>query len=130
MSRIFSDFIVDLDDAEIPDISKEGLASENDIARLTGWYSTLDAKAMEMAEFVAAYRIAEIDDEDYFRRTAGALAYVRIAIRWVERRILELGETPPYSPLDPRSRQLRILNEKIEKMAKRLNQLEQEPASC
>lgn len=105
------------------DISKEIVDATDDVECLHDWHQTLIDKDTEISEFLQAYRLAQIDDEDYFRRTAGKLAYIRIASRWIERRLLSLGETVNYPPTDPRSRQLRILEEKIRKLNARVEEL-------
>ena len=108
------------------DLSHDDVQSETDVAQLKADYLQLDQEGLEMVSFIEAYRLAEIDDEPWFRRIGGKLAYNKIAQRWIERRILELGETPPYQMSDPRARALRVLNEKVEKMAARIKELEKE----
>lgn len=104
------------DDIDGLDLSKPIVAATSDIEVLLGWYAMLSDKQLEISEFIAAYRHAEIDDESYFKRTGGMLGFVSIALRWVEHRLLELDVTPPYRRTDPRSRQLRILNEAVNRM--------------
>lgn len=123
-----SDLYVDIEgaaDIRDLDLSKPIVDATTDLDTLHGWYDTLVNKSTEIAEFLQAYRLAEIDDEDYFRRTAGKLAYVRIALKWVERRILSLGAMVNYPPNDPRQKQLTILEEKLKKMTAKVAALEQ-----
>jgi hypothetical protein len=111
------------------DIRKEEVAVSTDLPWLRQAYRQLSDSNLEVAEFLTAFRHAEIDDEAWFRRAAGRYAFGRIASRWIERRILMLGEVPDYPPMDPRSRQLRILNEKVEKLTRELEQVAARPVA-
>ena len=102
---------------EYVEIGMEDVA-EASVATLHKWFKELNQNASDLAEFVAAFRLAQIDDEKYYRRTAGKIAYLKIAAKWIERRLLELGEKPRYSPTDPRCREIRILQDKLEKLNK------------
>lgn len=105
-------------------VSIEEIRACSDIDVLCGWFVAADERDLEQRAFLDAWRAAGIVDDDYYRRNAGALAYCAISKRHLERRILTLGGSPPYSPADPRARQLRILSDKVEKLQKRLNELE------
>lgn len=105
-------------------IDRQVVAASCDVPQLTAWFIALNDQASHTGEFLRAYREAEVNDEDYFERTAGKLAFLRIACRWVEHRLIELGAYVPYSPADPRAKQLRILLEKVEKLTARLAKLE------
>ena len=109
---------------EFVTIRRADIEAETDTETLIQLFQRLDEEALTLSEFLRAYREAEVDDEDYFERTAGKLAYIRIGTRWVERRILALGEVPPYPPNDPPARQLRLLSEAQEKLKLRVAQLE------
>lgn len=106
------------------DLSHEDVLKETDTDQLKADYLQLDQERLEIQSFIDAYRLAQIDDEPWFKRAAGKLAYMSMASRWVERRILALGETPPYQPTDPRARELRILQEKLGKLNRRVDELE------
>lgn len=105
-------------------VSIDEIRACSDLEVLCGWFMLADERELEQRAFLDAWRAAGIDDDDYYHRNAGALAYCAISKRHLERRILALGGMPPYSPADPRSRQLRILSDKLEKLQKRLNELE------
>jgi hypothetical protein len=109
-----------------PMASREEIDACNDLEALSEWFVDCDRRELDISNHLYACRQAEIDDENWFRRSAGALAYSRIAKVWIERRILTLGGVPPYFPTDPRSRQLRILNETVEKLKRRVELLEKE----
>lgn len=97
-------------------VTRDEIESCSDLETLSDWFRGHDERELEMHSFLDAFRAAEVDDEPWFRRTAGALAYAKIGKRWIERRILILGGEPPYQPTDPRARQLRILNGKVAKL--------------
>lgn len=105
-------------------IQREDIEECSDLPKLCEMYDKLQERAVEIKSFLSAFSDAEIDDEAWFRKAGGALAYREIARRWVEKRILLLGGSPPYWPTDPRTRQLRILNEKVERLQNRVRELE------
>jgi hypothetical protein len=108
--------------------AREDVDNCTDVETLAQWFVEHDARELEMRAHLEARRFAEIDDEDWFRRCAGALAYTSIGKRWIERRILTLGGEPPYFPTDPRARALRILNEQVGRLKHRLEELERAAA--
>lgn len=117
---------IDWDEAERFDLSRDDIEAATDLQQLANWFNGLYRRSVEMKAFCEAYRETEIDDERWFRRLAGALAYCKIGMKWVERRILLLGGTPPYCPADPRGRQIHILQEKVAKLQRRVDEIEAE----
>ncbi len=114
MGEIYVEFSSDaLDDI---DLSREIIAAMSDVDTLCHWYRSLTGKIMEMKEFVAAYRFAQVEDDDFYRRTAGKLGYCGVGMKLVEQRILELGGEPPYPLADSRNKQLRLLSEQVKKL--------------
>lgn len=105
-----SDDLVDID------LSREMIAVMADADTLCHWYATLTTKIMEVKEFVSAHRFAGVEDDDWYRRTAGKLGYWGVGLRLVEQRILELGGEPPYPLADPRNKQLREMSLRIKKL--------------
>lgn len=105
-------------------LSKAVVFAEGDTSKLAHWYTVLTDKVLEIEAFIRAYKLADIDDDDWFRRTAGKVAYFEIASRWCEARLIQLGATPPYFPADPRTRQIASLNEKLNKLRTRIGILE------
>jgi hypothetical protein len=103
--------------------SREEIDGCSDLETLSEWFLASDQRELHIRSFLEAMRTAEIDDETWFRRTGGALAYCVIGKRWIERRILILGGEPPYAPTDPRARALRVLNEKVAKLERRVAEL-------
>lgn len=108
--------------------TREEIEACSDVDTLRDWFLDSDRRELDIRSFLDAFRSAEIDDETWFRRTGGALAYCVIGKRWIERRILQLGGEVPYYPTDPRARQLRILTEKLVKLNNRVEELERELA--
>jgi hypothetical protein len=105
---------------------REEIEACSDIATLCDWYLVSDRRELEMRSFLDAFRAAEIDDDAWYRRTGGALAYCAIGKRCIERRILQLGGEVPYFPTDPRARAIRLLNDQVVKLKLRIEQLERE----
>lgn len=124
-----SDIYVELPEFKPLDISKDDVETCADVPTLLDWFERLNESNLQTTEFLHAYRDAQVDDEDWFRRTGGRLAYVRIAARWVERRLLTLGAKVPYPPTDPRTRQLRILDDKICKLKAEIDRLTMKEAA-
>jgi hypothetical protein len=100
----------------------------DDVAVLAAWYVNSDRRELHLKTFIEAWRTADIDDPDWTKRTAGALAFCSIGKKWIERRILTLGGEVPYPPTDPRARQLRILNDRVVELLKRIDELEKAAA--
>lgn len=104
------------EEARGPFLTVATIAACGDLDQLAGWFVELERKAVHIKAFIDAFNDADIDDEDWFRRAAGALAFANIHRRHVERRILLLGATPPYPPTDPRAREMRSLREKVQRL--------------
>jgi hypothetical protein len=105
---------------------REDIEACEDVLELCEWYDRCWRKQIQIKGFIDAWREAEIEDEEWFLSIAGALAYTKIGLKHIERRILTLGGTPPYCPTDPRSRQLRLLHDQVEKLKRRVDELERE----
>ncbi len=97
-------------------ISKEMAAATDDVDTLCYWYEVLDERRVEMSAYFQAFREAGVNDEEWTRRAGGAMAFTKMGLTWVERRLLELGETPPYPPTDPRAREVRAMETKIKEL--------------
>lgn len=72
-------------------------------------------QAEEIHHFLNARRIGmgEHVDKVWMRKASDRIAYLTRAAHWIEKRMLRLGFQPPYSPTDPRARELRALNERV-----------------
>lgn len=107
---------VDLDRREI-----ETSTSQQD---LVGWYllalDTADVISVQLYAFTEAGTA-----KDEWRYRAGSmLARCKLAMRWIERRLLTLGFTPPYAPNDPRSKEITRLIAENRKLERKVYQLE------
>lgn len=109
---------------ETRDITKADVNEMTDEKELAELYRWLEEKALYNGEFIKAFNLADVMDEDWYERMAGALAYSQIKLKWVERRMLELGFDPPYSPVDPRGRAIRNLEDANRKLKLRVTELE------
>jgi tRNA(Glu) U13 pseudouridine synthase TruD len=108
------------------DVSYDEIAAETDTALLHRYYEQLEQEALEMSSFIEAFRLAAVEDDKWFKGIGGKYAYNRIASRWIERRLLALGEKVNYPPTDPRSRELRILSQKVADLKRRVEELEKD----
>jgi hypothetical protein len=120
------DLSFDHNDFDELELSKEIVAAVSDLPTLCGWYETLTEKSMQVSSFVSAFRHAQVDDDDWYRRSAGKLGFCNVGLKWVEQRILQLGGEPPYPLADPRNKQIRILLERVKKLT---GKAFEEPAS-
>lgn len=102
------------------DLDCDEVAACSDEAQLAGWFGLIYAKIDEIECFISGYRDAGRGDEDWKRRAGGKLGYLRLAKRWVERRLLELGIPPPYPPTDPRTREIRRMERQIADLKREL----------
>ena len=105
------------DDFRELNLSKEIVGAVTDEATLADWYTALGDKHLEVSSFARGYQEAGVEDDDYYRRTGGVLAFCKIAMKWIENRMLSLGQRPPYPPTDPRTREIQRLTEKVKKLS-------------
>ena len=82
--------------ATFGEVSKDDVFASVDVAKLyemhRGLYDLFDA----IQSKIEAYTTAGIADRDWVGRAAGKVAYSKMAIRWVERRLAELNaDIPP-----------------------------------
>jgi hypothetical protein len=96
----------------------------DDVNTLHDWFELQNSEAVAIKCFIQALDEADIDDESWFRRAGGALAFRMINVKWLERKIISLGETPRYWPSDPRAKELARLNEQVRSLKKRVVMLE------
>jgi hypothetical protein len=109
-------------------ITREQIAECEDLATLNAWFLETDERELHIRSFLDAFRAAQVDDESWFKRAGGALAWSKITKVFIERRILALGGEPPYQPTDPRAKALRSANDQIDKLKKRVAELERDAA--
>jgi hypothetical protein len=83
----------------LPRLSREIVKTITDQDTLTVWYDALIEKAAEISIFMKIMEEIGIDMEP----AAGKVAFCKIAARWVEFRLRELGFPVPYPPNDPRT---------------------------
>lgn len=88
----------------------------SDEATLLRWYTGMGEIYDHIKAHLSERRDADIGTDDYYDATAGKLAFLKIGQRHVERRMLELGFCVPYPPHDPRTKQIRLLEEKLKKL--------------
>lgn len=91
------------------DLSRDQIEGCADEAQLAAWFTAVNDKIDHIGAFCAGYREADYVDEDWRRRAGGKLGYLRLTLRWIERRMLSLDMSPPWPPTDPRVREVRNL---------------------
>ena len=97
-------------------IDRADVAACTDEVTLAGWFTSCRAKAAEISEFITAFRHAQLERGDWYERAASKVAFLQIMSRVIETRMLDLGMRVPYPPADPRCRQLRVLERKLQKL--------------
>jgi hypothetical protein len=108
-------------------VTIEEIQACSDLEQLSAWYLECDRVEIEIRAHLDSYRAAGIKDEDWCRRSGGALAFRMIARRHLERRILTLGGEPPYQPTDPRAKAIRCLQDQVAKLKKQVGELGGDP---
>lgn len=91
----------------------------NNGEEMQDWYDALIEKGMEISEHVKALNIGEYETE----RAAHKIAYCRIAARWIEHRLIELGLPVPYPVKDPRQMQLTQMSAAINRLKNQVRAL-------
>jgi hypothetical protein len=105
-------------------VTREMVAATSDVDLLIYWFEALDERVVQIKEFWDAFEGLDIKDDSWEHRTRTALAYNNIGKRWVERRLLALGVTPPYPKDDPRGQTIQNLSGHIIKLKARIAELE------
>lgn len=111
-------------DNDIYEPSPEEIDACQDVAQLTRWYVEQDELSDEIRDQVDARRLmgdlASDDDTAWMRRTSKKVGHLKTSLRRMERRIIALGGTVPYSPADPRGKEIRRLQSRLEVFRKLL----------
>lgn len=107
-----------IDETEAPDIDREDIAAERDELTLATWFTQCKDVALRIKDFIEAYRFAGLDKGDWYEAAASKMAFLSIGARMIEQRMQELGYPVPYPPHDPRTKHIRMLEEKIKKQAR------------
>lgn len=102
-------FSMTINTDEIDDIELSDIRDETNEITLSRWYQTMFDLHQHIKAHCDGYREAGIEDNDWFRRTGGKIAYLKLGMRRIEARMLTLGFTPPYQPTDPRAIEIRQL---------------------
>lgn len=104
-------------------LTREDIEGETRQDVLALWFRLADETQEQIKEMLDAFKDAGAADAEWVKRAGGALGYTRIGLRWVERRMLALGFTPPYSPRDPRAEALRVAQNTIVNLKAKLDRL-------
>ncbi|MDK8188407.1 MULTISPECIES: hypothetical protein [Sphingomonas] len=107
----------------IPNLSRAFINAQTDGKKLAGWYAAIDEKAWEMQEFLRAKELAGLDVE----AAAGKLAYTKMALRWVEARLVTLGYEVPFPPHNPLKREIGNLHKRITRLKQQVRDLGGDP---
>jgi hypothetical protein len=106
------------------DLSRAEIEIETNEATLAGWYiltlDTADRISVQLKAFIEA----ETATDEWRHRAGAMLARCKLAMRWIERRMLTLGFMPPYPPNDPRARDITRLTEEKRKLERKVFELE------
>jgi hypothetical protein len=103
----------------IPRLSREFVNAQTSGAKLADWYDAMVEKGAELTEFVRARDLADFDTE----ALTGKLAFIKIANRWVEARLIALGYPVPYPPTNPLKRELANSAKRIASLKKQVRDL-------
>lgn len=100
------------------EIDIEEVRESDDAEYLHDLFIELCDEIMNCKAFIDGHRVAGFDGSETMRRLAGKLGFMNFAYKTVERRLLELGETPDYPPTDPRKVKIRELEAKIKELGR------------
>jgi len=99
------------------EIDIEVVRDSDDAGELHLFFNDLTDEILNCKAFISGFREAGFDsDSRDLKRMAGKLGFMHFAMKTVERRLLELGETPDYPPTDPRKMEITRLQERIEEL--------------
>lgn len=87
-------------DIEVGDLEKEDILASSDREQLLRWRTALWDIVDDVETKIEAYKFAGTahDDGDWLRRAAGKVSCSRRAIRWIDRRCVDLGIETPLPP--------------------------------
>ncbi|MBA3053636.1 MAG: hypothetical protein FP826_01565 [Sphingomonadales bacterium] len=101
-------------------VTRDDIEACADEAVLAGWFAAYGETIEELKAFVEGFRFTGSADPDWLRRSGGKLGYLTLTRRRIERRMLTLGFTPPWSPRDPRSVLIRRLEGEVARLRRLL----------
>ncbi|MES3042711.1 hypothetical protein [Sphingomonas faeni] len=107
----------------IPRLSREFVNAQTDGDMLADWYDAMVEKGAELTEFVRAREIGDFDTE----ALTGKLAFIKIANRWIEARLIALGHHVPYPATNPLKRELANNAKRILTLKKQVRDLGGDP---
>lgn len=114
------DLILNLETRPVQvDLNSAFVAECCDTEQLHEWFDLLTLEKVEVVAFVEAAKLTGHQEKTWFDRIGRKAAYLSIALKWLESRLLELGETPNYLRSDPRGKQLSLLERKLKDLQRR-----------
>lgn len=120
------------DQLDVPEIDRERVEAETDIATLQEWHTALRTIESELATMIASMKLA---DASGITGMARKLGYIRIASNWTKRRLEHLGGDIPDDELSGKFKRMKMMltqanqalearNKKVKVLNARINELE------
>ena len=117
---------------DVPEIDREIVNAETDVATLQDWHTALRTVEGELATMIASLKLADAGGVVSMARKLG---YIRIASNWTKRRLEQLGGDIPDDEMNGKFKRMKALNtqanqalearnKKIKTLQARVNELE------
>ena len=98
---------------QITDLQIQRCDDEDALSR---WYTGMNELHEQLRAKVEVQRFCENFDKEWLDRVGGKIAWLRVGMRKVEARRIELGFAVPYPEIDPRVREIRNLAKSIQRL--------------
>lgn len=115
---------IDAEETEGIDIKRVDIEQCVDLDQLCVWFINLIDTADIVSCQLDAFKEAGTAKEEWLHRAGGKLARCKVAMRWVDRRIISLGGKTPHPPTDPRTVEINRLLEENRKLKRRVWEME------
>lgn len=116
MTRPFFDYHHTRTSEDAEQITDQKIERCSDEAALGRWFTGMHELYEQLRAKVEAQKFCETADKAWLDRVGGKIAWLRVGMRKVEARMIELGFAVPYPPIDPRVREIRHLTKSVQRL--------------
>lgn len=102
-------------------LDKATIYACSDVLQLRSWHEEAYDIKDEIKTRIEAYDIAGTADEDWVRRASGKVGVCSMIMRWIARRLAELGEDPPVTAEDHAAQRVAELRKEIKDLRSQLS---------
>jgi hypothetical protein len=111
---------IDYAETELPEIHREDIETSTDIDWLKETYTLSLDMYDSIRTRISEGEFANVNDHDWKVRASSKCYHLKMGMKWIERRLFELGDAPDYPASDPRNMQIRALEARVKDLKARL----------